>query len=54
MPRMPDDADFSITAGRDVDKVFMKIQPVMFDHSTNVSNNSIMSVDNKLSNDEEK
>ena len=32
----------------------MKIQPVLFDHSQNYSNNSLMSVENKMSNDEEK
>ena len=54
MPRMHDEADFSIGDGKDDEKVFMKIQPVLFDHSTNFSNNSIMSVDNKTSNDEDK
>ena len=54
MPRMPDEGDFSIGDGKDDEKVLMKIQPVLFDHSTNFSNNSIMSVDNKTSNDEDK
>lgn len=55
MPPIPDDNnESSLIEGSSDDRVFMKIQPVLFDHSTNISNSSMISVDNKLSNDEEK
>ena len=58
MPPIHDDFnDHTLGDGGFEERVFMKIQPVLFDHSTNISNhsnNSMVSVDKNLSNDEDK
>ena len=58
MPPIHDDFnDHTLGDGGFEERVFMKIQPVLFDHSTNISNhsnNSMVSVDKNPSNDEEK